>query len=127
MGAGRGRWVDLIDVAAVRGGSIDLAAVLSAMTGRRVRIGEIITALDVGKSTYYEQRDDGRLVSADNLVRLAAEMELNAVELQLNCGLITADDVVDCADKLRAAQAEAGSARPARTRRFQRRPEAPPL
>lgn len=104
---------------------VDLAGVLSSLTGRKVRIGEIITALNVGRSTYYEQRDEGRLISADNLLRLAAEMDLNPVELMLHCGLVSGTSVVDCAQRVDGiTPAPVGKTR---TRRFQRRPEAPPL
>lgn len=102
--------------------SINLAGVLSSLTGRRVRIGEIITALNVGRSTYYEQRDEGRLISADNLLRLAGEMDLNPVELMLHCGLINDTSVVECAEKIHGV----GGSR-SRTRRFRRRADAPPL
>lgn len=107
--------------------SVDLSAVLSSLTGRRVRIGEIIDALDLGRSTYYEQRDEGRLVSADNLVRLAAEMSLNPVELMVRCGVIDPDAVTDCAGKVAAGTVANAADRPPRTRRFQRRTDAPPL
>ncbi len=74
------------------------------MTGRRVRIGEIIAALNVGRSTYYEQRDAGRLISADNLLRLAAELKVNPVELLLRCGLVSRRAVAECsAETHRAA------------------------
>ena len=82
-------------VKAIQPGSVDLTEVLSMLTARRVRIGEIIAALKVGRSTYYEQRDEGRLVSADNLLRLAAEMNLNPVELLLHCGLISRQAVAE--------------------------------
>ena len=112
-------------VKAIQPGSVDLTEVLSMLTARRVRIGEIIAALKVGRSTYYEQRDEGRLVSADNLLRLAAEMNLNPVELLLHCGLISRQAVADCAAKMDGPGTAEGSA--ARSRRFQRRPDAPPL
>ncbi len=104
--------------------SVDLAEVLSSLTGRRVRIGEIISALNVGRSTYYEQRDAGRLISADNLVRLAAELEINPVELLLRCGLVSRQAVAEC-----SATADGAATRRAREprRRVQRRPDAPPL
>lgn len=102
---------------------IDLAEVLSLLTGRRVRIGEIIAALNVGRSTYYEQRDEGRLVSADNLLRLAAEMDINPVELLVHCGLVSQRAV----DAAKPARPETGRVAEPRTRRFQRRPDAPPL
>lgn len=101
---------------------VDLTGVLSSLTGRQVRIGEIITALGVGRSTYYEQRDEGRLVSADNLLRLADEMDINPVELLLRCGLVSQESVTEC--KTTTAP---GAANARRTRRFQRRPDAPPL
>ena len=104
-------------------GSVDLAEVLSSLTGRRVRIGEIITALNVGRSTYYEQRDEGRLISADNLLRLAAEMDLNPVELLMHCGLVSKKAVSDCA----ARTGGPAVGRESRARRFQRRADAPPL
>ena len=105
----------------------DLVAVLSSLADRRVRIGEIIDALGVGRSTYYEQRDEGRLLSADNLLRLAGQFDLNPVELLLHCELISRDAVADCAEKLGIAGIAAKSARQPRARIFQRRPEAPPL
>ncbi|MBU3750066.1 MAG: hypothetical protein FGM52_06375 [Mycobacterium sp.] len=110
---------------ATQSGSVDLAEVLSMLTARRVRIGEIIAALKVGRSTYYEQRDEGRLVSADNLLRLAAEMDLNPVELLLRCGLISRQAVADCAGTMDGPGTEDRSA--PRSRRFQRRLDAPPL
>jgi hypothetical protein len=104
--------------------SVDLAEVLSSLTGRRVRIGEIISALNVGRSTYYEQRDAGRLISADNLVRLAAELEINPVELLLRCGLVSRQAVAEC-----SAKPDGAATRRVREprRRFQPRPDAPPL
>jgi hypothetical protein len=105
--------------------SVDLAEVLSSLTGRRVRIGEIIAALNVGRSTYYEQRDEGRLISADNLLRLAAELDLNPVELLIRCGLVSRQAVAECSATTHGAAA--GRVREPRTRRFQRRPDAPPL
>ena len=107
--------------------SIDLSEVLSTLTGRRVRIGEIIDALNLGRSTYYEQRDEGRLVSADNMLRLAAELNLNPVELLVRCDLIRHGDVAECAAKLGSGSSAAGTPAKTRARRFQRRPDAPPL
>lgn len=107
--------------------SADLPAVISSLAARRVRIGEIITALDVGRSTYYQQRDEGRLVSADNLLRLASELDLNPIELLLHCGLVGPEVIVDCAGKIGADRREAGTDRTPRNRRFQRRLDAPPL
>ena len=102
----------------------DLAKLLSSLADRKVRIGEIITALGVGRSTYYEQRDEGRLLSADNLLRLADHLDLNPVELLLRCELISLGAVADCVQKF---EITAEATRQPRTRLFQRRLEAPPL
>ncbi len=107
--------------------SVDLSAVLSELTGRRVRIGEIIDALELGRSTYYEQRDDGRLVSAENMLRLADDMNLNPVELLVHCGLVTEDSVTEFAARVGTRPDAEEPARKTRSRRFQRRPDAPPL
>lgn len=104
--------------------SVDLAEVLSSLTGRRVRIGEIIAALKVGRSTYYEQRDAGRLISADNLLRLASELKVNPVELLLRCGLVSRQSVAECSAKTDGAPTRHGREP---HRRVQRRPDAPPL
>ena len=90
---------------------------------RASRSEEIIAALDLGRSTYYEQRDDGRLLCADNLLRLAAELDLNPVELLMHCGLVEAPAVIDCAGKV----GDTTGSTPPRSRRFRRRPDAPPL
>lgn len=105
--------------------SVDLAEVLSSLTGRRVLINDIIAALNLGRSTYYEQRDDGRLISADNMLRVATHMDINPVELLVNCGLISRRAVEDYLAGTGAAQSK--TARQPRTRRFQRRADAPPL
>lgn len=111
------------EVARAASDSIELGSVLSSLAGRKVSIGEIIAALEMGRSTYYEQRDDGRLLCADNLLRLAAELDLNPVELLMHCGLVEPPAVIDCAVKVGDTT---NSATP-RSRRFQRRPDAPPL
>lgn len=77
------------------GSSADLTDVVSSLAGRQVRIGEIIAALGVGRSTYYEQRDDGRLTSADNLLRVAGALGLNPVELLVHCGIVGHQAAVD--------------------------------
>lgn len=96
---------------------------MSSLAGRRVRIGEIITALEIGRSTYYEQRDDGRLASPDNLVRLAEAFRLNPVELMVACGVVSHDAA--------AGYAASSPEKPTRTRRngtrLRPRMDLPPL
>lgn len=78
-------------------GPVNLAEVLSSLMARRVRVCEIIAALRLSKSTYYEQLEQGRLLSADNLLLAARALGLNPVELLLRCGLIAHEDVTGCA------------------------------
>lgn len=77
----------------------ELGRILSALTGRTVRTEEIVSALGVARSTYYLQLEEGRLYSADNLIRLAQEFNINPVELMLHCELISAEEVKECAAK----------------------------
>lgn len=102
---------------------VDLIEVVAEMKGRPVPVGDVIRALDMGTSTYYEQRDDGRLLEAENLVFLAANLGLNPVELMLRCGRITANAVTECAEKI--AGGSVGG--PPRRRSLKRRSDLPPL
>ena len=113
-------------------GTLTLADVLSALADRPVRTDEIVNALGVARSTYYLQRDEGRLLTADNLLRLATVMNLNTVELMVRCGLVSPHAVVDCAGKLNTDAPGAEPARPRRrfqprAARLERRRDLPPL
>ncbi|MGV0992584.1 MAG: hypothetical protein ACOYB7_10035 [Mycobacterium sp.] len=103
--------------------SIDLPDVLSLLTGRKVRIGEIVTALNVGRSTYYEQRDEGRLTSADNLLCLAQAFDINPIDLLVRCGLVSRDAVIDST----IGRADAKPKPKRRTARLNPRQDLPPL
>lgn len=67
---------------------IELDAVLIGMVGRRLTVGEIITALEMSPTTYYQQRAEGRLVGRDNAAAAARNLGINEVELLLRCGLL---------------------------------------
>ncbi|AXH46884.1 transcriptional repressor [Mycobacterium phage Aminay] len=73
---------------------------LSFLAGRRIQPHEIVEALGVSRAGYYQQRDDGRLVSADNLIRLAAVFGLNPIELLVQYGHVTEGAVSDYANGL---------------------------
>lgn len=103
----------------------ELGAVLSYLVGRQLRAGEIVEALGVSRSAYYLARDEGRLVTADNLIRLAAALKLNPVDLMLRYGLVSPDSVLECADGLSAADSR--TPRRSRSRRLEPRPDAPPI
>ena len=66
-----------------------LVATVSELSGRRLRASDIVSALGLSNSAYYSQREEGRLLSADNLLKLADALDINPVELLLRYGLIT--------------------------------------
>lgn len=103
----------------------ELGAVLSYLVGRQLRAGEIVEALGVSRSAYYLARDEGRLVTADNLIRLAAALGLNPIDLMLRYGLVSENAVLDCARDLEPEGARRESR--SRVRRLQPRLDAPPI
>lgn len=80
----------------------ELGTVLSYLVGRRISPGEIAAALGVSRSTYYGMmRGQGRLASADNLLKLAEALDLNPIDLLVRCGLVSPDAVTDYTESLR--------------------------
>lgn len=65
-----------------------LVATLSELAGRRLKAAEVVAALGLSTSAYYSQREEGRLLSADNLLKLAAALDVNPLELLLRYGLL---------------------------------------
>lgn len=104
----------------------ELSAVLSYLVGRQLRAAEIVQALGVSRSAYYLARDEGRLVTADNLLRLAQALGLNPVDLMLRYGMISESAVLECAQELQPASSAHRERRP-RARRLQPRLDAPPI
>ena len=104
----------------------ELGAVLSYLVGRQLRASEIVEALGISRSAYYLAREEGRLVTADNLLRLAAALRLNPIDLMIRYGLVTADEVLDCARDLER-EAPARTPRRRRTQRLKPRLDAPPI
>ncbi len=80
-----------------------LDAVLGYLVGRRLSTREVCAALELPRSTYYEQRDQGRLISADNLITAARNLNLNPVDLLVRYGLIPASAVVEYAEEISGA------------------------
>ena len=72
-----------------------LDAVLSYLAGRRLRMSEILDALEMSRSTYYLQRDVGRLITADNLIRVARNLGLNEVDLLARYDLVTIESAAE--------------------------------
>jgi DNA-binding Xre family transcriptional regulator len=103
----------------------ELSVVLSYLIGRKLPTAEIVSALGLSRSAYYLQRDEGRLITADNLLRLAAALDINPVDLLVRYGLVSRDAVTEYLSS--AGSAPATSARPARKPRLQPRLDLPPL
>jgi hypothetical protein len=77
-----------------------LDAVLGYLVGRRLSTREVCAALELSRSTYYEQRDQGRLISADNLITAARNLNLNPVDLLVRYGLIPASAAIEYAEAI---------------------------
>lgn len=101
----------------------ELGAVLSYLVGRQLRAAEIVEALGVSRSAYYLARDEGRLVTADNLIRLGNALGLNPVDLMLRYGLISENSVLECAHDLEPTARETRR----RGTRLQPRLDVPPV
>jgi hypothetical protein len=111
-----------------RGTTKQLDAVLGYLVGRRLSTREVCDALELSRSTYYEQRDQGRLISADNLITAARNLDLNPIDLLVRYGLIPASAVVEYAEEISGTLGVVTRA-PARTETQQVRynPNAPGL
>ena len=83
---------------------------LSYLVGRPVRTVELAKALGVARSSYYASRDEDRLITADNLLRLADVFGLNPVELLVRYGLVSHDAAVEYARDAGVAPAKPGTA-----------------
>ena len=88
----------------------DLGTVLSYLVGRPVRTVELAKALGVARSSYYAARDEGRLITADNLLRLADVFGLNPVDLLVRYGLVSHDAAMEYARDAGTAPAKTATA-----------------
>lgn len=73
----------------------DPAVVLPYLLGRPLPATEVHAAFGYRKSSYYKAAKEGRLLSADNVIRVAKHFDLNTVDLLVRFGLIAFTDVVD--------------------------------
>lgn len=83
---------------------------LSYLVGRPVRTVELAKALGVARSSYYAARDEGRLITADNLLRLADVFGLNPVDLLVRYGLVSHDAAMEYARDAGTAPAKTATA-----------------
>ena len=96
----------------------DPAVVLPYLVGRPLAATEVYAAFGYRKSTYYKAAHEGRLISADNLIKVARYFGLNPVDLQVRFGLIEPEAVTEYLDS---------GPRPPRLRDFRPDPSKPPV
>jgi hypothetical protein len=114
----------------------DLRTVLSYLAGRPLSREEIWTAMELPRSTYYDQLDKGTLITADNLRTAAGNLGINRAELLTRYRLINPEEVTALAEEIRgnfpsgavATEVAVTTAKP-RTSLSELRPrsDAPPL
>ncbi|QJD50346.1 transcriptional repressor [Mycobacterium phage MarkPhew] len=80
-----------------------LAAVLGYLVGRPLKLREILEALQMSRSRYYVQIDDGTLIRPDNLVRAANNLGINAIDLLARFSLISDEAVLEYAATLQGS------------------------
>lgn len=78
----------------------DLATVLSYMAGRTLSKEEIWKAMELPRSTYYDQLEKRTLITADNLRRAAANLGINRAELLTRYRLIDPQEVATLAEEI---------------------------
>jgi hypothetical protein len=114
----------------------ELATVLSYLAGRSLSREEIWTAMELPRSTYYDQLDKGTLITADNLRVAAANLGINRAELLTRYRFIEPEEVTALAEEIRGAGtmhavATAGSVKtlqqPTKIAEWRPRSDAPPL
>jgi hypothetical protein len=114
----------------------ELATVLSYLAGRSLSREEIWTAMELPRSTYYDQLDKGTLITADNLRVAAANLGINRAELLTRYRFIEPEEVTALAEEIRGSThmhtvAAGGSvktvAQPTKIADWRPRSDAPPL
>ena len=73
----------------------DPTVVLPYLVGRPLAAPEVYEAFGYRKSAYYKAAREGRLITADNLIRAAKYFGLNPIDLQVRFGLIAHEAVTE--------------------------------
>lgn len=110
----------------------DPAVVLQYLVGRPLAATEVQEAFGYRKSAYYKAAREGRLITADNLIRVARYFGLNPVDLQVRYGLIESDAVNEYTEsepRLARTTTRRGTKRtaPRSLRTFRSDPSTPPV
>jgi hypothetical protein len=113
----------------------ELATVLSYLAGRSLSREEIWTAMELPRSTYYDQLDKGTLITADNLRVAAANLGINRAELLTRYRFIHPEEITALAEEIRgghsgshaSANGHVKTAQPTKLAEWRPRQDAPPL
>ncbi|WIM89911.1 hypothetical protein PT015_11065 [Candidatus Mycobacterium wuenschmannii] len=81
----------------------DPAVVLPYLVGRPLAATEVYEAFGYRKSAYYKAVREGRLVTADSLLKAAKYLRLNPIDLLVRFGLIQHETVTEYLASARAA------------------------
>jgi hypothetical protein len=73
----------------------DPAVVIMFLVGRQLRAAEIHAAFGLSRSGYRKAQEQGRLITADNLLRVAKYFDLNPIGLLTRFGLVSIETVGD--------------------------------
>jgi len=127
-------WIILFSVYPDDSGK-ELATVLSYLAGRSLSREEIWTAMELPRSTYYDQLDKGTLITADNLRVAAANLGINRAELLTRYRFIQPEEVTALAEEIRggvtgphaSAAVAVKTAQPTKLADWRPRQDAPPL
>jgi hypothetical protein len=73
----------------------DPAVVIMYLVGRRLSSAEIYEAFGLSRSGYRKAWDEARLITADNVIRVAKHFDLNPIGLLTRFNLVAAEAVSD--------------------------------
>ena len=73
----------------------DPAVVIMFLVGRQLRAAEFHAAFGLSRSGYRKAQEENRLITADNLLRVAEYFDLNPIELLTRFDLVSREAVND--------------------------------
>lgn len=73
----------------------DPSVLLPYLVGRPLAATEVYQAFGYRRSSFYKAAQEGRLITASNLLKVASHFGLNPVDLQVRYGLIEPEAVVE--------------------------------
>jgi hypothetical protein len=73
----------------------DFSVLLSHLTGRKLGLDDVLAAVEMSRSTFYDRQAKGTLTSTDTLLTAARNLGLNPIDLLVRYGHIAASDVTE--------------------------------